>query len=111
MQMVGMADYARPDCYQVQLLSGIGYVVLAPSGQVIRDSQTPFRLRAEQQRDALQREADLKAKRFDRPCLCCGRVFPSAGIHNRMCDVCRRQSFALADESRPSLPRARGGRS
>lgn len=109
--MVGMADYARPGSYQVQHPSGIGYVVLAPSGQVIRDSQTPFKVRAEQQRDVLQREADQKAKRIDRPCLCCQRVFASAGIHNRMCDACRRLSNALADEVRPSLPRARGGRS
>lgn len=108
--MVGMADYARPGCYRVQHLSGMGYVVLDPSGQVIRDSQTPCKVRAEQQRDTLQREADQKAKRIDRPCLCCQRVFASAGIHNRMCDACRRQSLGLADESRPSLPRARGGR-
>lgn len=50
MQMVGMADYARPGCYRVQHLSGMGYVVLDPSGQVIRDSQTPFKVRAEQAR-------------------------------------------------------------
>lgn len=25
-----------------------------------------------------------------RPCLCCSRPFPSEGIHNRLCDICRR---------------------
>ena len=24
-----------------------------------------------------------------RPCMCCGRDFPSEGIHNRLCDRCR----------------------
>ncbi|WP_428247259.1 hypothetical protein [Ferrovibrio sp.] len=24
----------------------------------------------------------------ERPCLCCRRVFPSAGNHNRLCDHC-----------------------
>jgi hypothetical protein len=33
-----------------------------------------------------------KAKRKDRPCLSCGTVFRSDGVHNRLCGICRHRS-------------------
>lgn len=97
--------------YAVERLTGIGYVVMDPEGQVVAGSQTQVKAKAAEQCQALQRAADQKAKRGERPCICCHRPFFSEGIHNRMCWSCRQQSNALADEARPALPRARGGRS
>jgi hypothetical protein len=48
---------------------------------------------------------EAKAKRQDRPCMCCGTMFPSVGIHNRMCDPCRRRPDV--DISPNSIARAR----
>ena len=102
-------NYFPAHRFEVQRLPG-GYVVLDPKGQMVTGSRTAFRAQAEQMRAKLQREDDCQAKRMNRHCLCCGKVFQSAGIHNRMCDSCRRQSLALTDEVRPALPRANGRR-
>lgn len=65
-----------------------GYAVFNRSGARVGES---FRFRgdAERRRDELQREADAKAKRGPRACLCCGGTFTSEGIHNRLCPRCR----------------------
>lgn len=96
--------------YRVDHMSGLGYVVLDPTGCAVPGSVTRFRQEAAQRCDELQRAADIKAKRGPRPCLRCGTTFHSEGIHNRMCSNCRAQSDALGDECRPHIPRA-GGRS
>lgn len=85
-----------------------GYVVVDPAGKVVAGSQTPFRIEAQRAATESQRAADKKAKRGPRPCLCCGESFASEGIHNRLCDKCRRRDAALSDDVRPSLPRANG---
>lgn len=85
-----------------------GYVVVDPEGKVVTGSQTPFRIEAQRAATELQRAADKKAKRGPRPCLCCGESFASEGIHNRLCDRCRRRDAAISDDVRPSLPRANG---
>jgi hypothetical protein len=41
--------------------------------------------------DFMTAEFLRKFKRQDRACMCCGTTFPSVGIHNRMCDPCRRR--------------------
>lgn len=41
-------------------------------------------------RRAAEMNAAARKKAGPRPCLCCGAEFPSQGIHNRMCDDCRR---------------------
>ncbi len=74
--------------YRSVYLPGQGYVVRGPEGMPVGEA-TPFRARADQLRDKLQRDADAKAKRGPRPCLCCGRSFKSEGIHHRMCAICR----------------------
>ncbi|PZQ99902.1 MAG: hypothetical protein DI533_04530 [Cereibacter sphaeroides] len=37
----------------------------------------------------IKRRLDRARARM-RPCLCCGRGFASQGIHNRLCEPCRR---------------------
>ena len=62
--------------YRSVYLPGQGYVVCDPEGMPACEA-TPLRARADQLRDKLQREADAKAKRGTRPCLCCGCSFNS----------------------------------
>ncbi|MFN3953247.1 MAG: hypothetical protein ACK4LQ_02260 [Pararhodobacter sp.] len=33
-----------------------------------------------------------RAEANPRPCLCCNRIFPSEGPHNRLCDTCNRHA-------------------
>ena len=82
-----------------------GYAVFDQDGRRIGDT---FRFRGDaiRQRDELQREADLKAKRGPRACLCCGAVFESEGIHNRLCVICRRKD-AGEQSQRPQIERRR----
>lgn len=51
---------------------------------------------AERKCDLLNAAQDARARRGERPCLCCGETFLSAGIHNRMCNRCRAVSDPLA---------------
>lgn len=73
-----------------------GYFVVDPDG-AHASGLINFRPQAEQLRDRLQRQADDKAKRGPRPCMCCGKTFASEGIHNRLCDSCSRGSAGLGD--------------
>lgn len=63
------------------------YVVVDPRGAVC--SAPTSKDGAERLRDARQAEADRNTKRGPRACMCCGHVFDSEGIHNRMCPPCR----------------------
>lgn len=96
--------------YRCEYLCGMGHVVIDPNGALVQGSQTPFRVRAEQQRDALQLADDRTKKRGARACMCCGQEFESAGIHNRLCGYCRHKGDALGEDVRPSLPRGNGRR-
>lgn len=58
----------------------------------------------------LQAEHDARSKRGRRACLCCGASFQSAGIHNRMCDGCRKGSDALGLPNSFSFGSANGRR-
>lgn len=71
----------------------VTFVVVDAQGKV----QGKFRSLADaaRHRDTCQREADRQAKRGPRPCMCCARIFKSEGIHNRLCDVCRRDNQGL----------------
>ena len=73
--------------YRVERIGG-QYRIVDPNGDMLELKFTS-KGEAETRRDHLQREADLKAKRCARPCMCCGRSFESEGIHNRMCGFCR----------------------
>lgn len=70
-----------------------GYDVIDPAGRVV--AKLGNRDIALNRAEALQKEADTAAKRGPRPCLCCGREFDSAGIHNRMCNPCRGRADPL----------------
>ena len=63
------------------------YVVISPAGAIC--SAPTSKDGAERLRDARQAEADGKAKRGPRACMCCGATFASDGFHNRMCQPCR----------------------
>ena len=42
----------------------------------------------------LEEELDdrpIEDRSRERPCLCCGKVFPSAGWGNRLCNDCKRR--------------------
>lgn len=53
-----------------------------------------------------QKEDDERARKTVRPCLCCQREFQSEGIHNRLCDTCRRSG----GEYNPHAVAPRNGR-
>ena len=73
--------------FTVEAVAG-GFVVVSSFGD--RASQVfAHKSRARELRDRLQTAADRKAKRGERPCLCCGQSFLSEGPHNRMCSSCR----------------------
>jgi len=69
------------------------HVVVSPEGRRVWGPGT--QAIAQAKRDALQADQDAAKKRGPRACLCCGKGFQSEGIHNRMCDGCRRRDDAL----------------
>lgn len=71
-----------------------GWVVRDPDGRMASEI-IAARSSAEMLRDRLQHEADAKAKRGPRPCMCCGKTFESEGIHNRLCPHCRAAASGL----------------
>lgn len=74
--------------FRVEYRPGAGHVVLDPEGRAAF-GPTPFREAAERDCAAMQAEADRKAGRGPRACLCCGATFRSAGHGNRLCKPCR----------------------
>ncbi len=107
--MVAHKNYIQPAPaqarYHVEYVSSLGYVVVDPDGAVVQGSQAPFKAVAQAQAQELQRAADAKAKRGPRPCMCCGAIFQSSGIHNRLCDHCRRREDVLGEVARPVIGR------
>ena len=77
--------------FRVDYFASHGYFVVDPDGKRV-SAFTLSKTMAEQQCDAKQRSADAARKRVPRPCMCCGGTFQSQGIHNRMCDPCRRSA-------------------
>lgn len=57
------------------------------------DASPTFRTREKAEMYLAEQAGALPARRQpqERPCLCCGGAFLSAGAHNRLCDDCRRQ--------------------
>lgn len=82
-----------------------GYAIFDADGVRVSES---FRFRGDavRKRDELQREADAKAKRGPRACLCCGGIFTSEGIHNRLCPIYRRRGEGEQSQ-RPQIERRR----
>jgi hypothetical protein len=97
-------DLNRPK-YTVLHVAGAGWIVLDPQG-VKCSPPVDSRHTAQARCDALQAEADRRAKRGCRPCMCCRAVFESAGIHNRLCPSCKGPG-AEASPHAMVLPRRR----
>ena len=91
---VTLPPQVRPnDGWTLDYAQGHGYFVIDPKG---RKASGFFsrRAEAEDRRDELRRQADLKAKKGKRPCMCCGRTFDSDGVHNRLCHPCKVRGYA-----------------
>lgn len=76
--------------------SGMSFVVINYEGAAISRGYTSHR-DAELLAVQLNTQAEVE-ERFGPPtrraCMCCGKAFDSEGIHNRMCDYCRRVGHA-----------------
>lgn len=64
------------------------FVVLRPDGSIYGKYATLCEAASTAGRR--QKEDDERARKTVRPCLCCQGAFQSEGIHNRLCDTCRR---------------------
>ena len=80
--------------YHVAPVGSGRYEVRDPAGQPV-GAPTTKDLAADRA-ERLQAEADARARRGIRPCLCCGHSFVSEGIHNRLCGSCRGRNDTLA---------------
>ncbi len=58
------------------------------------NSETAARMRAGRRRSeaAARKRAERDACAVWRACLGCGRLFPSEGVHNRLCGTCHRSA-------------------
>jgi hypothetical protein len=92
--------------WEVRKAIGGVYQVISPSGEI--HANFNCKDNAETNRAAMEARDNLTRKRVTRSCLCCQRPFQSEGIHNRMCDVCRRQGEGPLPCGVASSPR--GGR-
>lgn len=82
---VSKPEYAR---WEVRKVPGGVYQVISPKGEI--HASFNCKENAETNRDAMAAKENLARKRVTRPCMCCHRPFDSEGIHNRLCDSCRR---------------------
>jgi hypothetical protein len=92
------------ECFSGVALPGGGYAVRAPDGR-LGDVIFTFGHQARAAAKELQAVADAKALRGPRACMCCQAEFISEGIHNRLCDGCRKQRDSLGDPHRPYIAR------
>lgn len=97
---MGTENHSKPALatFRAEHLPGRGYYVADPDGRRVSGVYTT-RERAEGEAETKQAQADAAKKRRNRPCMCCGQAFASAGIHNRMCNPCRHR--ASNDEATP----------
>lgn len=75
--------------------AGAGWRVVDRMGQPVGDAW-PSR-RAATTAAVARNAAAARAKgKKERPCVCCGQTFLSEGIHNRLCNSCRKRGSAEA---------------
>lgn len=96
----------RFGAFEVRYQTGRGYGVFAPSGELLQVYRS--HTAAEERCHREQIATDSKAKRGPRACMCCGRVFQSQGVHNRLCDSCRKTPDHLGEAVRPVIARKAG---
>lgn len=89
---MGTENHSKPAQarFRVEYRSGKGYFVQDAAGARV-SSYFAREDPALTARDGAQKTWDAKHKRKPRPCLCCGRVFQSEGVHNRLCASCRQR--------------------
>lgn len=80
------SDTHRPR-FAVQKIAG-WYRIMGPEGACVGQPYSGKKA-AQQAAERMQAAADSRAKRGERPCLCCGTTFISEGIHHRLCGLCR----------------------
>lgn len=74
--------------YLARFRSGFGWAVFDPEGRCI----TGWGLSRKEARDIAhckQQLEDIRLGKTTRPCMCCGKIFPSEGKHNRLCAYCK----------------------
>jgi hypothetical protein len=81
----------RTPLFRVERVYGRGYVVIDKDGGHVSGIERSAD-NAETVCARMTEEFLRKTKRQDRACITCGAVFPSDGIHNRMCQGCRHRS-------------------
>lgn len=86
---MGTENHCKPELakFRVEYVPNKGYFVADPDGK--RVTGYASREATDHACEIKQRMADTARKRINRPCLRCGTVFASEGIHNRMCNRCR----------------------
>lgn len=91
-----MSHYAKPGNEPAYFAEYNGakrvWQIIGPNGAALSGSYT-----SEKYARSLARQKNgvaVKAKKPERPCLCCGEPFPSEGIHNRLCNRCRNRPEA-----------------
>lgn len=98
--------------FRVEVLPGKGHIVYDPEGLAVTQPDTAEN--AEIARATLQDAWNETHKIGERPCMCCGRLFESEGIHNRLCSSCRGRSdapssYGYAGSSSGRKPRRSSG--
>ena len=94
-------DNLRHAPFRAEFKSGLGWAIF--DARDLRCSVwDPDGERMKIRADGLN--SNTKPKAGKRPCLCCRASFASAGIHNRLCDRCRRMD-SPQDEARPYIER------
>jgi hypothetical protein len=83
-----MGHFSKPlpaNAYRVSRHEGY-WRVFGPDGQTVGGQHT-----TREAADAACANAQARAGRRPRACLCCGVTFQSEGAHNRMCNPCRQR--------------------
>lgn len=74
--------------YLAKFRNKFGWAVFDPEGQRV----TEWGLTREKARAAAnskQELEDIRLGKATRPCMCCRKLFPSDGKHNRLCAYCK----------------------
>lgn len=90
-----MPEYTATEQTTIKSLRAAGNSFQAIADALGRPSGSAVRAKFE----AMQRRTDrarMQAAKRRRPCMTCGTVFASEGVHNRMCDPCRTGAAGLS---------------
>jgi len=85
-------DRMRFGPFRAEFKSGLGWAIF-DARDVRCSAWDPDGDRIKDRAEGLN--ANTKPKAGTRACMCCRTAFPSEGIHNRLCDRCRRSHDPL----------------